>query len=192
MALPILTLDKRVLNPRFGYVFERGWLQPYESIVGMLWKFVRVNAMPGYAAVMHLIPQATDPYAGIDPSEVDVALVARLLGITQKSVRAGLPNGQPASRHLRYCERCLRRGYHSRLHQQLRHERCPIHGELLRTTCRHCGQTSTFRLDAQMLDAPFRCRHCRAYRAHGGTKPAAWHCSFTLKERISITRSAVS
>jgi hypothetical protein len=63
---------------------------------------------------------------------------------------------------------------------------------LLQTHCRHCGQASTFRLDAQMLDAPFRCRHCRVYRAYGGAKPAAWQSSLTLKERVLITRSAVS
>ena len=35
-SLPILTFDERVLNPRLGYVFDRRWLDPYESIVGML------------------------------------------------------------------------------------------------------------------------------------------------------------
>jgi len=45
-SLPILTLDERVLSPRFGYVFYAGWLEPYESILGMLWKFVRANRFP--------------------------------------------------------------------------------------------------------------------------------------------------
>ena len=54
MALPILTFDERVLSPRFGYVFHRRWLQPYESIVGLLWKFARLNRLAGHTVVMHL------------------------------------------------------------------------------------------------------------------------------------------
>jgi hypothetical protein len=41
MSLPILTLEQNALSPRFGYVFHRRWLQPYESVVGILWKFAR-------------------------------------------------------------------------------------------------------------------------------------------------------
>jgi len=42
--LPILTFDERKLTPSFGYFFDARWLQSYESIVGVLWKFARMNA----------------------------------------------------------------------------------------------------------------------------------------------------
>ena len=37
--LPILTFDKAALRPSLGYVFDARWLDPYESLVSMLWKF---------------------------------------------------------------------------------------------------------------------------------------------------------
>ena len=86
MSLPILTIDERVLSPRFGYVFQRRWLDPYESIDSMLWKFARQNRLPGHALVLQLSRQPVDPYAGIDPRDVDVRSVARLLGVTSPRI----------------------------------------------------------------------------------------------------------
>ena len=54
MVLPILTFDEHALSPRFGYVFDAAWLEPHESILGMLWKFMRANR-PAAAAVVLLI-----------------------------------------------------------------------------------------------------------------------------------------
>lgn len=189
MSLPILTYDERVLSPRFGYVFQRRWLQPYESIVGILWKFARMNGLPGHAVTMHLCRHAIDPYEGIDPSKVDIAWVARLLDIDQKSLRAALPAAHGhASQHLRYCQRCSSRGYHASVHQQLRHQRCPIHGQPLQTHCLHCGKATAYRLDALMLDAPFRCRHCNACHGRNLVIPTA----LAAKERVAITRAALT
>ena len=46
MVLPILTFDEHALSPRFGYVFDPAWLESHESILGMLWKFMRANRPP--------------------------------------------------------------------------------------------------------------------------------------------------
>jgi hypothetical protein len=47
MSLPNLTLDHSALSPRLGYVFHWPWLQPYESVVGILWKFARMTEVRG-------------------------------------------------------------------------------------------------------------------------------------------------
>jgi hypothetical protein len=195
VSLPILTFDERVLSPRFGYVFRRRWLQPYESIVGMLWEFARMNGLPGHAVARHLCGRAIDPYEGIDPLELDVPLVAQLLGLTRRCVRAAIGTARAnasASPDLRYCPKCLNLGYHGRLHQLLHHQRCPIHGLPLRTHCRHCDQTSAYRLDAQLLDAPFRCRHCRFYYTRSGASPPATLWALTGPDRVAITRAALA
>lgn len=192
MSLPILTFDERVLSPRFGYVFHRRWLAPYESIVGMLWKFARMNRLAGHAVVMHLCRDPVDPYEGIAPADVDVPLVARLLGITQKSVRAGIGRAcTDASRCLRCCPRCLTLGYHGMLHQLEGHGRCPIHRGPLQTACRHCARTSNYRLDAQLLDAPFRCRHCRRYYTSSGIAPFLHRPGLAPKDRVAMTRAVL-
>ena len=93
MALPILMFDQDALSPRFGYVFHRRWVQPYESVVGILWKFARMNLLSGATLVTHLRAEPLDPYEGVGPAEVDLKAVARMLGVTQRSVRAGMDTG---------------------------------------------------------------------------------------------------
>ena len=93
MALPILMFDQDALSPRFGYVFHRRWVQPYESVVSILWKFARMNLLSGATLVTHLRAEPLDPYEGVGLAEVDLKAVARLLGITQHSVRAGMKTG---------------------------------------------------------------------------------------------------
>lgn len=192
-SLPILTFDERVLNPRLGYVFDRRWLDPYESIVGMLWKFVRMNGIPGHAVVRHLCRHA-DPYEGVAPTSqyVDVRALARMLTVTQSCVREGLYSPASAhrgSRSFRYCTRCLSRGYHGASHQHERLLNCPAHGRPLETRCRHCQRTSDYRLDAQLLDTPFRCRHCAQNYAGARPMNIALRPPMAMKDRVAITRA---
>jgi hypothetical protein len=193
VSLPILTMDERLLSPRFGYVFQRRWLDPYESILGMLWKFARMNRMAGNALAAQLSAEPIDPYTGVrpTPTEIDVRRVARLLGLTQCSVRSALPwPGAATSPYIRYCPRCLVRGYHGVVHQVERHSQCLLHGLPLQVRCRHCDRTSDYRLDAQLLDSPFRCRHCRGHYASG---PPRFLNRSPLKHqaRVALTRAWV-
>lgn len=47
LRLPILTLDEQKLTPSMGYVFNKRWLDPCESLVSILWKFEKVNPLRG-------------------------------------------------------------------------------------------------------------------------------------------------
>jgi hypothetical protein len=96
-TLPILTFDERKLTPSFGYFFDARWHEPYESIVGVLWKFARMNGLAGHVVVTQLCRQPVDPYLGIPatPMGVDVRGLARLFGLTQKALRAGLGRPPP-------------------------------------------------------------------------------------------------
>ncbi len=172
--LPILTFDERKLTPSFGYFFDARWLQPFESIVGVLWKFARMNGLAGHVVVTQLCARPVDPYEGISATSVDVDVrgLARLLGLPQKALRAGL--GRPGtsrsmSCHLRHCPRCMTLGYHGVVHQFLGAMQCPVHGDWLEEACRVCGHASAYRLDAQLLGAPFRCACCR--RPYGRSAP---------------------
>jgi hypothetical protein len=164
--LPILTFNETSLSPSFGYVFDRRWLDPYESLVSMLWKFARMNRLAGHLVVGHIARLPVDPYEGIGatPNEVDIRGVAQTLRVTSKAVRAAMahPDGQrrwcPV---LRFCTRCMGRGYHGLVHQLHCESCCPVHGGPLLTECRGCGVSSAYRLDARLLDAPFKCMHCR-------------------------------
>lgn len=196
-SLPILTLDERVLSPRFGYVFRAAWLEPYESIVGMLWKFVHANRLPGAAVVAQIGYGPVDAYEGVEPSrfKVNTRVVARLLGITHRRVLAGFVNprgGADAGTSFRYCSRCLSAGYHGVVHQSSRHRVCLVHGCPLEQRCRSCQCSSSYRLDAQFLETPYRCRHCRRYFASCVPLPSARRRRLDLAARVCITRSMLT
>ena len=164
-SLPILTFDEASLGPSLGYVFDARWLDPYESIVSMLWKFAWINGLAGHQVVTHVAKRPVDPYEGIAATvdDIDVQRVARSLGVTLRTVRAACRPGCPV---LRFCSRCMARGYHGVVHQLRTEERCPVHRCALASTCRRCGASSAWRLDARLLDAPFDCAQCR--RRYGG------------------------
>ena len=193
--LPILTFEDSRLSPSLGYAFDSRWLEPYESIVGMLWKFARTNALPGHLVVEQITVSPTDPYAGVAPmcEAVDVRAIARLLGARQKSVRVGLGGNDRRRKlniNLRYCRRCMGIGYHGIVHQYEGAALCPIHGEWLEEVCRACSLPSLYRLDARMLDAPFRCCHCRRPYAS-----AVWSSArpkpLSKRARTAATRAAL-
>ena len=163
----------------------------YESLVGILWKFARMNLLSGASLATLLRNEPLDPYKGIGPAEVDFKAVARLLGVTQRSVRVGMDTvALDSSAWLRYCPRCMSLGYHGVAHQRGRHDRCPIHRLPLFTACRHCDRRSAYWFDAQLLDAPFRCRHCRGY--YGSVSGLPRRCALLTRERrIAVTRAAL-
>jgi TniQ len=166
--LPILVFDERRLTPSFGYVFNPKWVEPHESIVSILWKFARMNRLAGHVVAAQLANKTIDPYDGIDPRRdtVDIRRLRQSLGLRLKTLRASLiPRAlqRCSSRYFRYCPKCLKRGYHGVLHQLEPLQHCPLHGCWLETECGHCHQPSLYRLNARLLDAPFRCASCRQY-----------------------------
>ena len=192
-TFPILTFDEARLSPSLGYVFDPQWLDPYESVVSMLWKHAWMNRLAGHVVVGHIAKRPVDPYEGIaaTPAELDIRHIARALGVPLKTVRTALQ--RPGWRrgwcpHLRFCPRCMSRGYHSVVHQFGCEPQCPIHGCWLDTECRGCGATSAYRIDARLLGAPFRCAQCRLPYARTSTNFAR-RPPLPKRARTAITRT---
>ena len=149
--LPILTLDEAKLSVSFGYVFDRKLVEPCDSIVSLLWKFARMNSLPGHLLIGQLCRAPVDPYDGIGAGaqDVDVRLIAKLLATPAKTVGVSLGAAYGCrSLHaaLRYCPRCIGQGYHSVLHQQVSAYQCPIHRDPLAEGCSSCGHRTPYRL----------------------------------------------
>lgn len=64
MALPIMLYDEQRLTPAWGYVFNRAWVNLDESIVSILWKFARLNAIAGPVVVSLAARKTIDSYEG--------------------------------------------------------------------------------------------------------------------------------
>ena len=60
--LPILTFDEARLSPSHGYIFNRRWLCPHETILGIAWKLARMNALPGHIVAKQLALRPIDHY----------------------------------------------------------------------------------------------------------------------------------
>ncbi|MGZ9709208.1 hypothetical protein ACXX82_00675 [Glaciimonas sp. GNP009] len=188
-AYPIMLVDTHALTPALGYVFNSTWLDPQESIVSMLWKFARMNLIAGHLIAGQISRTVVDPYEGINPSssEVDIRRVHQMLCLPSKLIRnALLPDGLGCP-DFRYCPRCMRRGYHSVVHQIALVTHCPIHGNALQNACVRCDSKTLYRLNAILLDAPFRCGYCQSY--YGTCHPRFLERTpLNLKARVAITR----
>jgi hypothetical protein len=170
MTLPIMLFDEAKLKPAFGYVFEQTWVYPYESIVSLLWKFARQNQLPGHLIATQAAKNITDPYEGIEAcaKKVDISGLAKALGLPSKTIRASvLPESlqRSSSPWLKYCKLCLKDGYHSVVHQLNRVGKCPFHRIDVSDVCPECGGRTPYRLNARLLNTPYRCASCRAQYA---------------------------
>jgi len=190
--LPILTFDEARLSPSHGYIFNRGWLCPHETILSIAWKLAHMNALPGHIVAKQFASRAIDPYEGIPPSDshVAVTIVARTFAIPRKSLRDGLHRtggGQRMHDRLLFCSACMRMGYHGVMHQRAGASRCPCHAVALEEHCRGCGADAEYRLNAKLLGAPFRCSSCR--RPYGGWGTSLAPQPPTPDLRRAITRA---
>ena len=165
--MPIMLFDEQRLSPSLGYAFDRRWIDPYESLVSILWKFGRMNALAGHVVAAHLSREPVDPYDGIEAyrEAIDIGRLRNTLGVSRKvlheSVIAARRRGAVCD-SFRYCGQCLSRGYHSLVHQFERVSQCPIHARRLESACRCCGYRAAYRLHARLLETPYRCAQCRS------------------------------
>jgi hypothetical protein len=68
-----------------------------------------------------------------------------------------LYRNHPFRKHLMFCPKCIKYGYHSILHQFIFIHECPIHGEKLSQHCPRCSQSYPYRLSDQGFNEPFQC-----------------------------------
>lgn len=145
--------------------------------------------------VTHVAKRQIDPYEGCAATadEFDIGLTAVSLGLPQKTIRLALQ--RPELRRgwcsqLRYCPRCMSRGYHSVVHQFGGVAYCPVHGCALPTRCRSCAATSEYLIKASVLDAPFKCPNCQ--RNYGNTPAGFVHRIAMLpRDRTAMFRAFI-
>jgi len=171
-SFPILTLDESRLTPALGYIFHRKWIDPYESLVSILWKFEKANALPGHV-VARLLGADIDPYAGVVPQlgQIDLGRLHDTLAVPLNTLRTALVNPTQRRRYstvLRSCRRCMMDGYHSVLHQLESITICPAHRRPLEMACRRCGYEAPFRVNMRLLESPYCCANCHA--SYGGQR----------------------
>jgi len=163
-SFPILTFDETSLTPSLGYLFNNKWLYPCETLISILWKFERANALTGIVVARLLGPEI-DLYEGVVPDRgsLDLHRLRDEFRLPREALRRAVPEQSGRRRFsgvFRYCRRCLGKGYHSVVHQFEDLSLCPAHHCGLESICRRCGREVSYRVNVQLLEAQYRCANC--------------------------------
>lgn len=172
-----------------GYIWNKDWVWPYESLYGMLSKFAYINVLQN-GFIFDLIKvdgckKTTtmyyyNKYMTISKYRIDFIKVNELLerniaGEIYSNVKELLypldirsfpysfeyPKEQWFDRDFRYCPECIRVGYHSLYHQLAFAENCGIHRNVkLQTTCPNCKDKMSFVIQSKIGKSPFSCCNC--------------------------------
>jgi hypothetical protein len=152
-------------------VWTARWCIPHESCFSRLQKFAWANL----ANAPHICQSVFGKWAGSrSPDDLlwgEWVDRHRLAGPRALVTKLGFLSGYGVSwpKHLatatslRYCEACLRGGFHSNFFQILGITHCPRHGSPLRSDCPRCGSsTAPLHLNQELFTTPFRCYRCEA------------------------------
>jgi hypothetical protein len=194
--LPSMLFDEHQLAPSFGYLSDPEWVGPQESNVSMLRKCGWANALPGHVLITQIARDTIAPYEGISacPSEVNLRKIQRTLGVPLRMVRASLipePLQRTGSPWFRSRTSCLASGYHGIVYQLRRVGRCPVQGGVLEMACHHCSGRTPYRLNANLLDAPYRCGNYGACYISLLPSPSLWR-PLDQKARTAMTRTRLN
>ncbi|MDB0543488.1 hypothetical protein LBW62_19855 [Ralstonia solanacearum] len=163
-----LVLSTRTAAAR--YTTRPEWSSDGESMWMRLSKFSLCNRL-SLRALASLVAAQSDETgcASVDLRHADrfaLSRLASLLEIPHAAALAGfcLPSAHPtlawAATELRYCPKCLERGFHAAWFQWQFIERCPVHGSRLRGGCRKCAAVIPYALDSSMAMHPLSCAQC--------------------------------
>lgn len=101
-----------------------------------------------------------------DGSVFDLPLLANLFRVPPARIRHAflfetLPGSALRSfQHLRWCNQCMGKAFHSPLFQMRLTRDCPIHERALVEHCPRCERHIPYRLNKEFLLKPFCCPHC--------------------------------
>lgn len=168
--------------PELSWCWRDNWYTGMCSAYGLILKFGMLNAVSGKEIAKAFISKKcgikseTCAAPNVDLRDArlfDIDIMAEAFRISHREIRASflfelLPRSSTkSSEHLRWCDACMARGFHTPLFQMTLVAACPIHQMALRTFCRWCGQPIPYRLRQDVLANPFCCPHCKEDMAPG-------------------------
>lgn len=157
------------------WCWREDWLVHGESAWTLFWKFAQLNQLTARELATIITNRTSGRRTAIcakpdvdlrDASAFDLDLLAKIFRVPASRIRQAflyeiLPGSVLRSHdHLRWCDRCLYRGFHSPLFQMRLTRTCPIHHHPLRDVCPSCARQIPYRLNNPFVLTPFHCPHC--------------------------------
>lgn len=162
-----LSFDSVSAQPKLTWC--ESWHRPFESHISIAWRVMRANALRSRRFRHQFLDKAAQCSLGRGAIIQEISVVQQVLGMMKPIycpihesdyIQVERPE-QFFSRRLRICPACSKSQYHSNLFQINGVARCPIHHEILTTSCPECGVAlSTFSLTEVTLGARWGCGKC--------------------------------
>lgn len=157
-----------------GLAWSPAWFVVGESAYACLGKLAIANAMGAAELCAGVFgrPLAPNDYSRRHPRDLlwgewmtqrksDGTLIRQILDGVLQPEPGRWASWLASDEALRFCPTCLSLGFHHAACQIEGLEKCPIHGDVLRSKCAHCGApTPRYALTRATFDAPFRCPSC--------------------------------
>lgn len=154
-----------MLSTLGGFVWASAWSGIGEGPYTLAAKILNANNLRTRYLRKGILWRQGKGASLLDPCPTSNDEMAAALGIVlhQASLAARIPRlykELATDRELRYCTKCISSGYQAAIAQIPGIDRCPIHGEIHRNTCIHCGaKTQPYFLDDDHLPS-FSCNKC--------------------------------
>jgi hypothetical protein len=148
-----------------GYVWAPAWSGIGEGPYTLAAKILNANNLRTRYLKKGILWRQGKGASLLDPCPTSNDEMAAALGrmLYQASLAARIPRlykELATDRELRYCTKCISSGFQAAIAQILGIDRCPIHGEIHRNACMHCGtKTEPYFLDDNHLPS-FSCKKC--------------------------------
>ncbi|MBD5797376.1 hypothetical protein BHU24_22160 [Bacillus pseudomycoides] len=163
-------------NKGKSYSWNPAWIQPLESPFSIFQKFMFANVFPlsklygvfgSCLFRVRKIPVINKKFGSLSSLEgFDRETIHNILKIdlkyieitTLKQFHNDNANLWKSDKyHLKYCQECLKQGYHSLLHQLVYIDYCFIHNTPLKNTCPSCTVVFIYNLKELRFSGPFKC-----------------------------------
>lgn len=156
------------------YCWRPSWSSRFESMWSLLQKFAFLNSarIPDIQHAFGREPWSKNigwPENRRDLrvlGHFDISKLSLALQLDRQQINESFPAHfvKPSelplvvSNSLRYCPKCIEKGYHSSIHQLIFITHCPIHEAKLLEECINCGNPSPYAADSASFEIPYGCK----------------------------------
>ncbi|GEM_PF-2830725 len=161
-----------------GYCWRPEWVYPFESLRSLLSKFMLLNHIgitdlnqvfcyksPSSFRISLLNGNRALLNSSIFNNCIDPSLLKEVLGLSDEQLTFSVIESYTYyesywRNEFRFCPSCLEAGYHSPFHQHKMFNKCPIHGDKLKTCCMKCNAVLPYEFSRLTVRNPYECTEC--------------------------------
>lgn len=161
-----------------GYCWRPEWVYPFESLRSLLSKFMLLNHIgvtelnrvfcyksPVNCRTSLLNGNRSLLNSSIFNNCIDPSVLKGVLGLSDEQLTFSVIESYTYyesywRNEFRFCPSCLGAGYHSPFHQHKMFNKCPIHGDELKTCCIKCNAVLPYEFGRLAVRHPYECTTC--------------------------------